>query len=52
MQVVEDDPKYWEVMSSALAIGWLDIVVSALVIWSGFVSDTDQSMYMYFFLEF
>lgn len=28
MQVIEDDPKYWEVISSALAVGWLDIVVS------------------------
>lgn len=27
LQAVEDDPKYWEVVSSALAIGWLDIVV-------------------------
>ncbi|XVF89172.1 hypothetical protein PTKIN_Ptkin19aG0108600 [Pterospermum kingtungense] len=30
LQVVEDDPKYWEVMSSALAVGWLDIVVKML----------------------
>lgn len=29
LQVIEDDPKYWEVMSSALAIGWLEIVVSS-----------------------
>lgn len=29
MQVIEDEPKYWEVMSSALAVGWLDIVVSS-----------------------
>lgn len=28
MQVIEDDPRYWEVMSSALSVGWLDIVVS------------------------
>lgn len=27
MQVIEDDPKYWEVISSALAVGWLEIVV-------------------------
>uniref|UniRef100_A0A6N2NGF3 Nuclear pore complex protein Nup85 n=3 Tax=Salix viminalis TaxID=40686 RepID=A0A6N2NGF3_SALVM len=26
LQVIEDDPKYWEVISSALAIGWLEIV--------------------------
>ncbi|XP_044463513.1 nuclear pore complex protein NUP85 [Mangifera indica] len=30
LQVIEDDPKYWEVMSSALAIGWLEIVVKLL----------------------
>ncbi|KAE8693632.1 Nuclear pore complex protein NUP85 [Hibiscus syriacus] len=30
LQVVEDDPKYWEVISSALAVGWLDIVVKML----------------------
>ncbi|XVF35435.1 hypothetical protein REPUB_Repub18cG0145600 [Reevesia pubescens] len=30
LQVVEDDPQYWEVMSSALAVGWLDIVVKIL----------------------
>ncbi|KAK8706789.1 hypothetical protein V6N13_057865 [Hibiscus sabdariffa] len=30
LQVVEDNPKYWEVMSSALAVGWLDIVVKML----------------------
>lgn len=30
LQVVEDDPKYWEVMSSALAVGWLNIVVKML----------------------
>lgn len=28
MQVIEDDPRYWEAMSSALSVGWLDIVVS------------------------
>ncbi|KAE8676256.1 Regulator of chromosome condensation family protein isoform 1 [Hibiscus syriacus] len=26
MLVVENNPKYWEVMSSTLAVGWLDIV--------------------------
>ncbi|KAJ6758417.1 FROUNT PROTEIN-RELATED [Salix koriyanagi] len=30
LQVIEDDPKYWEVISSALAIGWLEIVVKLL----------------------
>ncbi|RYR03656.1 hypothetical protein Ahy_B06g082768 [Arachis hypogaea] len=25
--VLEDDPRYWEVMSSALSVGWLDIVL-------------------------
>uniref|UniRef100_A0A803LBN7 Nuclear pore complex protein Nup85 n=1 Tax=Chenopodium quinoa TaxID=63459 RepID=A0A803LBN7_CHEQI len=29
-QVVEDDPKYWDCLSSALALGWLDIVVKLL----------------------
>lgn len=28
-KVVEDDSKYWEVVSSALAVGWLQIVVSS-----------------------
>nr|GMD45285.1 nuclear pore complex protein NUP85 [Ipomoea batatas] len=27
-RTIENDPKYWEVLSSALAVGWLDIVVS------------------------
>ncbi|XP_050897355.1 nuclear pore complex protein NUP85-like [Lathyrus oleraceus] len=30
IQVIEDDPRYWEVMSSALSVGWLDIVVKML----------------------
>lgn len=30
LQVLEDDPKYWEGMSSALAVGWLEIVVKLL----------------------
>ncbi|XP_074276492.1 nuclear pore complex protein NUP85 isoform X2 [Silene latifolia] len=30
IQVVEDDPKYWDCLSSALAVGWLDIVVKLL----------------------
>jgi hypothetical protein len=29
MQVIEDNTKYWEVISSALAVGWLDVVVSS-----------------------
>lgn len=27
LQTVEEDPKYWDVLSAALAVGWLDIVV-------------------------
>ncbi|XP_061350763.1 nuclear pore complex protein NUP85 [Gastrolobium bilobum] len=30
IQVIEDNAKYWEVMSSALSVGWLDIVVKML----------------------
>ncbi|PIA42797.1 hypothetical protein AQUCO_02000323v1 [Aquilegia coerulea] len=30
LQAIEDDPKYWEGLSSALAVGWLDIVVKLL----------------------
>ncbi|GFQ07002.1 nuclear pore complex protein nup85 [Phtheirospermum japonicum] len=30
IQAVENDPKYWEVLSSALAVGWLDVVVKLL----------------------
>eukprot|EP00268_Persea_americana_P039792 TRINITY_DN3943_c0_g1_i8.p1 TRINITY_DN3943_c0_g1~~TRINITY_DN3943_c0_g1_i8.p1 ORF type:complete len:715 (+),score=131.54 TRINITY_DN3943_c0_g1_i8:102-2246(+) len=30
LQVIEDELKYWEAMSSALAVGWLDIVVKLL----------------------
>ncbi|CAH9126646.1 unnamed protein product [Cuscuta epithymum] len=26
LQTIENDPKYWEVLSSALAVGWLDTV--------------------------
>ncbi|XLR27225.1 hypothetical protein S83_055125, partial [Arachis hypogaea] len=29
--VLEDDPRYWEVMSSALSVGWLDIVVMKML---------------------
>ncbi|KAG2389730.1 Nuclear pore complex protein [Vigna angularis] len=28
--VIEDDPRYWELLSSALSVGWLDIVVKML----------------------
>ncbi|KAH7524172.1 hypothetical protein FEM48_Zijuj06G0091000 [Ziziphus jujuba var. spinosa] len=30
LQVIEDDPKYWEAISSALAVGWLEVVVKML----------------------
>ncbi|KAF5195893.1 Nuclear pore complex protein nup85 [Thalictrum thalictroides] len=30
LPAIEDDPKYWEGLSSALAVGWLDIVVKLL----------------------
>ncbi|CAI9093545.1 OLC1v1029059C1 [Oldenlandia corymbosa var. corymbosa] len=30
LQAVEDHPKYWEAISSALAIGWLEVVVKLL----------------------
>ncbi|KAL5697606.1 Nucleoporin nup85 [Ranunculus cassubicifolius] len=30
LQAIEDNPKYWEGLSSALAIGWLEIVVKLL----------------------
>ncbi|EPS63372.1 hypothetical protein M569_11413, partial [Genlisea aurea] len=30
IKAVENDPKYWEVMSAALAVGWLDVVVKLL----------------------
>ncbi|XP_059657172.1 nuclear pore complex protein NUP85 [Cornus florida] len=30
LQAIEDDPKYWEALSSALAVGWLEIVVKLL----------------------
>lgn len=31
LQVIEDNCKYWEVLSSTLAVGWLDISVSSFV---------------------
>ncbi|GAA0159349.1 structural protein [Lithospermum erythrorhizon] len=30
LQVIEDDSKYWDALSSALAVGWLDVVVKLL----------------------
>ncbi|RVX17606.1 Nuclear pore complex protein NUP85 [Vitis vinifera] len=30
LQAIEDDPRYWEVITSALAVGWLEIVVKLL----------------------
>ncbi|XP_050212769.1 nuclear pore complex protein NUP85 isoform X2 [Mercurialis annua] len=30
LQVIEDDPRYWELISSALAVGWLEIAVKML----------------------
>lgn len=30
LQVIEDNTKYWEVISSALAVGWLEVVVKML----------------------
>ncbi|KAM0945742.1 putative nucleoporin [Dioscorea sansibarensis] len=30
IQIIEDDPEYWEGISSALAVGWLDVVVKLL----------------------
>ncbi|TKY58298.1 Nuclear pore complex protein NUP85 [Spatholobus suberectus] len=30
IEVIEDDPNYWELLSSALSVGWLDIVVKML----------------------
>lgn len=30
LQAIEDDPRYWEALSSALASGWLDVVVKML----------------------
>ncbi|CAI0441388.1 unnamed protein product [Linum tenue] len=30
LQVIEDDPRYWDLISSALAVGWLEIVVKLL----------------------
>ncbi|KAK9683763.1 hypothetical protein RND81_10G163100 [Saponaria officinalis] len=30
IHAVEDDPKYWDCLSSALAVGWLDVVIKLL----------------------
>ncbi|KAG5540709.1 hypothetical protein RHGRI_020817 [Rhododendron griersonianum] len=31
LQAIEDDDKYWEAISSALAVGWLDVAVSSFI---------------------
>lgn len=36
LQAVEEDPKYWDVLSAALAVGWLDIVVKLLRLHSSY----------------
>lgn len=35
LQAIEDDPRYWEVMASALSVGWLEIVVSTFFLGLG-----------------
>lgn len=32
LQVVEEDPNYWDALSSALAIGWLETVVRIIFV--------------------
>ncbi|KAI3454093.1 hypothetical protein Pfo_010756 [Paulownia fortunei] len=39
IQAVENDPEYWEVMSSALAVGWLDVVVKLLRLHGSYLFD-------------
>ncbi|XP_073147323.1 nuclear pore complex protein NUP85-like [Henckelia pumila] len=39
IQAVENDPEYWEAMSSALAVGWLDIVVKLLRMHGSYLFD-------------
>ncbi|KAK1367795.1 Nuclear pore complex protein Nup85 [Heracleum sosnowskyi] len=36
LQAVEEDPKYWDILSAALAVGWLDIVVKLLRLHSSY----------------
>ncbi|GAB2275768.1 Nucleoporin nup85 [Dionaea muscipula] len=38
-QATEDNPKYWEGISSALAVGWLDIVVKLLRLHGSYLPD-------------
>lgn len=37
VQVIEDNPRYWEVIGSALAVGWLEIVVSIFLKFGTFI---------------
>ncbi|GER32524.1 nuclear pore complex protein Nup85 [Striga asiatica] len=39
IQAVENDPEYWEVLSSALAVGWLDVVVKLLRLHGSYLFD-------------
>ncbi|XP_075522487.1 nuclear pore complex protein NUP85 [Primulina tabacum] len=39
IQAVENDPEYWEAISSALAVGWLDVVVKLLRMHGSYLFD-------------
>ncbi|KAL7150779.1 hypothetical protein ABFS83_05G136200 [Erythranthe nasuta] len=39
IQAVENHPEYWEVISSALAVGWLDVVVKLLRLHGSYMYD-------------
>ncbi|KAG8381852.1 hypothetical protein BUALT_Bualt05G0015800 [Buddleja alternifolia] len=39
IQAVENDPEYWEAMSAALAVGWLDVVVKLLRLHGSYLLD-------------
>ncbi|KAL0407750.1 UNVERIFIED_CONTAM: Nuclear pore complex protein [Sesamum radiatum] len=39
LQAVENHPEYWEIMSSALAVGWLDVVVKLLRLHGSYLFD-------------
>lgn len=39
IQAVENHPEYWEIMSSALAVGWLDVVVKLLRLHGSYLFD-------------
>ncbi|KAL3844178.1 hypothetical protein ACJIZ3_001581 [Penstemon smallii] len=39
IQSVENDPEYWQAMSSALAVGWLDVVVKLLRLHGSYLFD-------------